>query len=78
MMEQLANKGNGNYFYMDSFAEARKIFEKDLFANVETVAKDSKIQSSSTRQCKRIQARRIRQSRLNKEDFNNDAVDAGE
>ncbi len=44
MMEQIANKGNGNYFYIDGFKEARKVFETDLFGTIEVVAKDVKLQ----------------------------------
>lgn len=43
-LEQLANRGNGNYFYLDSFAEAQRVFETGLAATVQTVAKDVKLQ----------------------------------
>ena len=43
-LEQLANKGNGNYFYLDSLREARKVMETNLTANMEVVAKDVKLQ----------------------------------
>jgi Ca-activated chloride channel family protein len=43
-MEMLANKGNGNYFYIDSEREAEKVLVKELTANMVTIAKDVKIQ----------------------------------
>ncbi|MBN2704269.1 MAG: VWA domain-containing protein [Pontiellaceae bacterium] len=43
-METLADKGNGNYFYIDSEREADKVLVKQLTANMETIAKDVKIQ----------------------------------
>jgi Ca-activated chloride channel family protein len=43
-MELLANKGNGNYFYIDSEREADKVLVKQLTANMVTIAKDVKIQ----------------------------------
>ena len=43
-MEALSNKGNGNYAYIDSMAEARKVFLSDLTGTLYTVAKDVKFQ----------------------------------
>ena len=43
-MEKLANKGNGNYGYIDSMMEAHKTFVSELGANLNTIAKDVKIQ----------------------------------
>ncbi len=43
-MELLADKGNGNYFYIDSEREADKVLVKQLTANMVTIAKDVKIQ----------------------------------
>lgn len=42
--ELLADKGNGNYAYIDSFSEARKVLREQLQATLVTVAKDAKIQ----------------------------------
>jgi Ca-activated chloride channel family protein len=78
-MEQLANKGNGNYFYIDSFQEGRKVFEKDLFATMEIVAKDVKLQVE-------FNAEHVLEYRLvgydnralQNQDFANDKIDAGE
>ncbi|MBN2161754.1 MAG: VWA domain-containing protein [Pontiellaceae bacterium] len=43
-MELLADKGNGNYSYIDSEREANKVLVQQLSANMETIAKDVKIQ----------------------------------
>ena len=78
-MEQLANKGNGNYFYLDSFQEARKVFETDLAGTIEVVAKDVKLQvefNPSVVGNYRLIGYENRA--LKREDFNNDKIDAGE
>lgn len=78
-MEQLADRGNGNYFYIDSFREARKVLESGLAANMQIVAKDVKLQMefnpAVVRQYRLIG---FDNRRLNREDFTNDAKDAGE
>lgn len=78
-MEQLANKGNGNYFYIDSFKEARKVFQTDLTGNMEVVAKDVKLQIEFNPEHV-VEYRLIGYDnrRLRKQDFDNDAIDAGE
>lgn len=43
-MEEISNAGNGNYFYIDNFKEARKVFGKEMQANMFTIAKDVKLQ----------------------------------
>ena len=43
-METLADKGNGNYAYIDNLAEAKKVFVTDLTGTLYTIAKDVKIQ----------------------------------
>jgi len=43
-MEQLADKGNGNYAYIDDLAEARKVLVEEAGATLVTVAKDVKLQ----------------------------------
>lgn len=78
-MEQLANKGNGNNFYFDSFKEARKVFETDLVANMEVVAKDVKLQIEfNPQQVTQYRLVGYDNRKLQKQDFNNDAIDAGE
>src|SRR5690606_33035527 len=44
LMEQLADKGNGNNFYIDSLAAAKRVFQEQLTANLEVLAKDVKLQ----------------------------------
>ena len=45
LMEQIANKGNGNYYYIDSDVESQRIFSGEkLFSSLDVVAKDLKIQ----------------------------------
>ncbi|HTL37695.1 MAG TPA: von Willebrand factor type A domain-containing protein [Kofleriaceae bacterium] len=79
LMEQLADKGNGNNFYIDSLDEAKKVFQEDLTANLEVVAKDVKLQVD-------FDPAMVSQYRLvgyenrdvKDDDFRNDKVDAGE
>ncbi|WP_373044697.1 vWA domain-containing protein [Vulgatibacter sp.] len=44
LMEQLADKGNGNYAYVDSMAEAERVLRRDLLGTLVVIAKDVKIQ----------------------------------
>jgi Ca-activated chloride channel family protein len=44
LMEQLGNKGNGYYAYVDTIAEAKKLFEENLTGTLQVVARDVKIQ----------------------------------
>ena len=44
LMEQLANKGNGRYAYVDTLAEARRIFVENLTGTLQTIASDAKVQ----------------------------------
>lgn len=78
-METLANKGNGNYFYIDNISEARKCFEKDLLGTLITIAKDVKIQIEFNPQY--VSGYRLvgyENRMLENEDFKNDKVDAGD
>jgi Ca-activated chloride channel homolog len=78
-MEQLADKGNGNYAYCDNLLEAQKVFVKEIGGTLTTIAKDVKIQIEFNP--KYVQAYRLigyENRRLNKEDFNDDKKDAGE
>lgn len=78
-LEQLADKGNGNYHYIDSFSEAAKVFGTDLAANMDTVAKDVKVQIEFNPKHV-IEYRLIGYDNrtLSKSDFHNPGVDAGE
>ena len=78
-MESLADKGNGNYAYIDSAAEARKVLVEEAGATLVTIAKDVKIQVEFNPT--QVQAYRLigyENRVLRAEDFNDDAKDAGE
>jgi Ca-activated chloride channel family protein len=78
-MEQISNAGNGNYFYIDGIREAEKVFGREMRANLFTIAKDVKIQVEFNPL--KVKAYRLvgyENRILAKEDFNNDAKDAGE
>jgi Ca-activated chloride channel family protein len=79
LMEQLANKGNGNYFYVDKLGEARRVFVKQLTGTLQTIAKDVKIQLDFDRQAiARYRLIGYENRGLTAKQFKNDAVDAGE
>ena len=78
-MEEISNAGNGNYFYIDSIQEAKKVFVKEMRANLFTIAKDVKIQVEFNPA--KVKAYRLvgYENRLMaNEDFNDDKKDAGE
>ncbi|MDF1812176.1 MAG: von Willebrand factor type A domain-containing protein [Verrucomicrobiales bacterium] len=79
MLEAITNKGNGNYFYIDSLKEGRKVLLQDLMSTLVTIAKDVKIQIEFNP--KHVQNYRLigyANRMLKAEDFENDKVDAGE
>ena len=78
-MQKLAQNGNGNAAYIDSLNEARKVLVEEAGSTLFTIAKDVKIQIEFNP--KLISEYRLigYESRLlNREDFNNDKVDAGD
>ena len=78
-MQKLADKGNGNYAYLDSLDEARKVLVQQMNGTLVTIAKDVKIQVEFNPA--RVASYRLigyEKRLLRKEDFNNDKVDAGE
>ena len=78
-MEQISNAGNGNYFYIDNEKEAKKVFVREMRANMFSIAKDVKIQIEFNPQW--VKAYRLvgYENRLLKaEDFDDDTKDAGE
>lgn len=78
-MEQLADKGNGNYAYVDDILEAQKVLVKEMGATLLTIAKDVKIQIEFNPG--RVQAYKLlgyENRMLRAEDFNDDKKDAGE
>ena len=78
-MEKLADKGNGNYGYIDSMLEARKMLVEEIGGTLMTIAKDVKIQLDFNPS--HIQAYRLigyENRMLENRDFRDDAKDAGE
>ena len=78
-METIADCGNGVYYYIDSEAEAEKVFGTDIFSTLYTIAKDVKLQLTFDRDL--IDSYRLvgyENRLLNKEDFENDRKDAGD
>ncbi len=78
-METLANKGNGNYAYIDNIQEANRFLGKEFKGSMFAIAKDVKIQIEFNPS--HVQAYRLigyENRKLRPEDFKNDAIDAGE
>ncbi|MGM0556834.1 MAG: vWA domain-containing protein [Myxococcota bacterium] len=78
-MEQLANRGNGNYYFIDDMSEARKVFGEQLDGTLQVIAKDVKLQVEFNTEA--VSAYRLvgyENRAIADEDFRNDAVDAGE
>ena len=79
LMEQLADKGDGHYAYVDTLAEARRVFVENLTGTLQTVARDVKVQVE-------FDPKTVRSYRLlgyenrdvKDEDFRNDKADGGE
>jgi Ca-activated chloride channel family protein len=78
-METLADKGNGNYAYIDNISEARKVLVNEFGGTLFTIAKDVKLQIEFNPA--KVQAYRLigyENRMLKTEDFNNDKKDAGD
>lgn len=78
-MEKLADRGNGNYAYIDTINEARKVLVEQLGGTLVTIAKDVKLQLEFNP--RRVSACRLigyENRLLRNEDFNDDTKDAGE
>src|ERR1043166_7626328 len=78
-METIADKGNGNYLYIDSILEAQKALVNEFGGTLFTIAKDVKLQIEFNPA--KVQAYRLigyENRMLKSEDFNNDKKDAGE
>lgn len=79
LMEQLADKGNGNYAYIDNLNEAQKVLMDELSSTLVTIAKDVKIQIEwNPAVVSEYRLIGYTNRLLNREDFNNDKIDAGE
>lgn len=78
-LETLADKGNGNYAYIDNYEEARRTFVTEFGGTLFTIAKDVKLQVEFNP--KFVRAYRLvgyENRLLNDEDFNDDKKDAGD
>jgi Ca-activated chloride channel family protein len=78
-MEKLADKGNGNYAYIDTLQEGRKVLVEQMTGTLITIAKDVKLQVAFDPT--RVKAYRqvgYENRQLRAEDFANDKIDAGE
>lgn len=79
LMEQIADAGDGNYSYIDSLDEAKKVLVAELSSTLAIVAKDVKLQIEFNPQTvKEYRLVGYENRVLNNEDFNNDKVDAGD
>ena len=78
-METLADKGNGNYAYIDSLKEAKKVLVEQMGATLVTVAKDVKLQVEfNPAYVKGYRLLGYENRMLAAEDFDDDTKDAGE
>ncbi len=78
-MKELADKGNGNYYYIDNIMEAKKVFVTQMGGTLNAIAKDVKIQIEfNPAQVKGYRLIGYESRILAREDFNNDKKDAGE
>jgi Ca-activated chloride channel homolog len=78
-MEIIADKGNGNYSYIDNLQEARKVLVREFGGTLFTIAKDVKFQIEFNPE--KVASYRLigyENRLLNNEDFNDDKKDAGE
>ena len=79
LMEGIANVGNGNYAYIDSAMEARKVLGSELSSTLFTIAKDVKIQIEfNPAHVKEYRLIGYENRLLAEEDFANDRIDAGD
>ncbi|MER9628344.1 VWA domain-containing protein [Mesorhizobium sp. M0296] len=79
MMQTIAQNGNGTAAYIDTLAEAEKVLVEDASSTLFTIAKDVKIQVEfNPNKVSEYRLIGYETRALNREDFNNDRVDAGE
>jgi Ca-activated chloride channel family protein len=79
LMEQLADKGNGNYYYVDKLAEAERVFVGQLTGTLQVIAKDAKIQVEFDKAAvSRYRLIGYENRQLKAEEFDDESVDAGE
>ena len=78
-MSRLSNIGDGNYYYIDSIKEGKKVLSADLFGTIFAIAKDTKIQVEFNPTI--VESYRLigyEDRKMNNEDFKNDKKDAGD
>ena len=79
LMEQLANKGNGSYAYVDTLYEAQRIFVENLTGTLQVIARDAKVQVDfNPRVVSRFRLLGYENRRLDHDDFRDDDADGGE
>ena len=79
LMEQLANDGDGSYYYVDTLSEARRIFVEDLTGTLQVIAKDAKVQVEFNPEVvSRYRLLGYENRDVADDDFRDDTVDAGE
>ena len=79
LLEQLADKGNGTYSFLDSTEAAERIFAQDLTGTLQTIAKDAKVQVDfNPNVVRRYRLIGYENRAVADQDFRNNAVDAGE
>jgi Ca-activated chloride channel family protein len=79
LMEQLANDGNGNYFYVDNLREARRVFVHNLTGTLQVIGYDAKVQVDFDPEVTdRYRLIGYENRAIADEDFRDDTVDAGE
>ncbi len=79
LMEQLANDGNGNYFYVDTLREARRVFVHNLTGTLQVIGYDAKVQVDFNPDVTdRYRLIGYENRAIADEDFRDDTVDAGE
>ena len=79
LMERLADTGNGSYAYIDTLAEAKRIFVENLTGTLQLIAKDAKIQVDFNPEVvSRFRLLGYENRRLDHEQFRDDTADAGE
>ncbi|HKE18469.1 MAG TPA: von Willebrand factor type A domain-containing protein [Kofleriaceae bacterium] len=79
VLEQLADKGDGNYFYVDSIDQARRVFHEQLGGTLEVIARDAKVQVEfDPHTVSRYRLMGYENRDVADQDFRNDKVDGGE
>ena len=79
LMEQLANDGDGAYYYVDTLSEARRIFVEDLTGTLQVIARDAKVQVEFNPEVvSRYRLLGYENRDVADDDFRDDTVDAGE